>query len=117
MIYLAVPAVFGSHHQCRLLGCKIPNRLETLVVVGFWIICLTPNFRFHEIFTPNVMYEWYSLIQVKMLTYMHIECQQLRNRHGNTLPNGLACSPMHIYHVRGYLPNETMSSPGDWLEL
>ncbi|KAE8145139.1 ferric reductase like transmembrane component-domain-containing protein [Aspergillus avenaceus] len=49
-LYFTVPAL-GS----RCLGCTIPDRLEALVVAGFWVMCLILNFAFHDIFTPNTV--------------------------------------------------------------
>lgn len=56
--YLVVPATVRSYHQRRLWGCSIPNRLELLVVVGFWVMCIILNFGFYDIFTPNTRYDF-----------------------------------------------------------
>ncbi|GAB7347554.1 hypothetical protein MBLNU459_g4444t2 [Dothideomycetes sp. NU459] len=36
--YVKVPAAFGSYHQRLFYWCTIPTRLETLVVLSWWII-------------------------------------------------------------------------------
>jgi hypothetical protein len=56
--HLVVPAAVRSYHQRRLWGCSIPNRLELLVVVGFWVMCIILNFGFYDIFTPNTRYDF-----------------------------------------------------------
>ncbi|KEF58795.1 uncharacterized protein A1O9_03638 [Exophiala aquamarina CBS 119918] len=53
---LIVPAAFGSHHQRLYFWCTIPTRMETLVVVAFWILNLILCGVTYEIFYPNLYY-------------------------------------------------------------
>lgn len=51
---LIIPAAFGSHHQRLFYWCSIPTRMETLVVVAFWVLNLILCGVTYEIFYPNL---------------------------------------------------------------
>lgn len=49
-----IPAAFGSHHQRLFWWCTIPTRMETTVVLAFWILNLVLCCVGYEIFWPNL---------------------------------------------------------------
>ncbi|EXJ84251.1 hypothetical protein A1O3_04918 [Capronia epimyces CBS 606.96] len=53
---LIIPAAFGSHHQRLLWWCTVPTRMETVIVVSFWILNLVLCCVSYEIFVPNLYY-------------------------------------------------------------
>lgn len=51
---LVIPAAFGSHHQRLLWWCTIPTRMETAIVVSFWILNLILCCVSYDVFWPNL---------------------------------------------------------------
>ena len=49
-----IPAAFGSHHNRPLLWSTIPTRMETVVVVCFWLMNFILCCVSYYIFSPNL---------------------------------------------------------------
>ncbi|OAP60926.1 hypothetical protein AYL99_05928 [Fonsecaea erecta] len=51
-----VPATFGSHHNRPLFWTTIPTRMETIIVVSFWVMTFILCCVGYQIFWPNLYY-------------------------------------------------------------
>ncbi|KIX92196.1 uncharacterized protein Z520_12077 [Fonsecaea multimorphosa CBS 102226] len=51
-----VPAAFGTHHNRPLFWTTIPTRMETIVVISFWLMTFILCCVGYHIFWPNLYY-------------------------------------------------------------
>ncbi|KIW31772.1 uncharacterized protein PV07_03368 [Cladophialophora immunda] len=51
-----VPAAFGSHHNRPLFWSTIPTRMETIIVISFWLMTFILCCVGYHIFWPNLYY-------------------------------------------------------------
>lgn len=51
---LIVPAAFGTHHSRLYYWCTIPTRMETLIVVAFWVLNVILCGVTYDVFYPNL---------------------------------------------------------------
>ncbi|ETI24659.1 hypothetical protein G647_04028 [Cladophialophora carrionii CBS 160.54] len=54
--HIIIPAAFGSHHTRPLLWSTIPTRMETIIVVAFWVMTFILCCVSYYIFSPNLYY-------------------------------------------------------------
>lgn len=54
--YLVTPSAFSHYHQQRYFGCMVPTRLETFVVVGYWVLSIAFCGVNYRAFPGNLLY-------------------------------------------------------------
>ncbi|OJD11947.1 hypothetical protein AJ78_07380, partial [Emergomyces pasteurianus Ep9510] len=55
--YFIIPAAFGTHHQRLFYWCSIPTRVETIVIVIFYVLSLALTCVGHDIFKGNLFWD------------------------------------------------------------
>ncbi|KAL1305804.1 hypothetical protein AAFC00_003967 [Neodothiora populina] len=54
--YIVIPAAVGTFHQQRFMWCTIPKRLDSLIVFGWWALCIIISSTGYHAFSENIMY-------------------------------------------------------------
>lgn len=52
--HLILPAAFGNHHRRTVWACSIPTRLNTIIVVAFYVLNFVLCCVTYKIFYPNI---------------------------------------------------------------
>lgn len=52
--HVIIPAAFGTHHNRPFYWNTIPTRMETIIVVAFWVMTFILCCVTYHIFSPNL---------------------------------------------------------------
>ena len=53
-VNLIIPPAFGSHHQRLLYWCTIPTRMESIVVVAFYLLTTYLSMSHYRLISNNI---------------------------------------------------------------
>ncbi|KAJ5731202.1 uncharacterized protein N7483_005710 [Penicillium malachiteum] len=53
LLYIVIPATIGTYHQRLFWWSNIPNRLDSLIVFGFWALSIILGFAGYDTFSGN----------------------------------------------------------------
>lgn len=112
--YFVVPASFAPilpHHQQLYYWHTVPRRLDLLIVLGFWALCIILACVDYQSFSGNIEYYLPSSekIQSPLANRYLIGCQACSSRTGNTHPTVRVFCRMLVFPFCGYLPGVTIS--------